>query len=149
MIARHERRAAADHHAAHHERAEYPPEEHAVLQRERNLEVLEDQRYHEHIVHRETHLDDVAREELHRSQTPAVELAVHAIDRGAQSRPVVGIAFEDEAAERHRERHGHRREGERLLHRRRVLRLVEHPEIEGQQKAHERKEPHPHQQHRR
>ena len=63
---REQRRAEPDEQAAHDERAEDAPEQHAVLVLRRHGEVLEDQHDDEDVVDAERFLDQVAREERQR-----------------------------------------------------------------------------------
>ena len=61
-----QRRAQPDEQAAHHQRAEDPPEQHPVLVLRRHGEVLEDQHDDEDVVDAERFLDQVAGEERQR-----------------------------------------------------------------------------------
>ena len=68
--------ADADHRAAHHQRAEDAPEQHAVLVDRRHREVTEDHRDDEDVVDAERLLDDVAGEVLQRRRAAVVDAAV-------------------------------------------------------------------------
>ena len=143
VVARHKLRTHADHRPTHHERAEDAPEQHAMLVHQRHLEVLEDQRDHEDVVHRETHLDDVAREELHRGQAAIVLQAVDRVGREAEAQPVRVVREVHEAGER--DRHDHRARGEEqcLAQRRRMRLAIEHAEVERQHDRDEQQESRP------
>ena len=106
VIALDELRPDPDHQAAHRERAEDPPEEDAVLIDEGDLEMLEDQRDDEDVVHRETELDDVPREELDRREGAVVDLPVDGIDMVPEFEPVpvVGELDQDGEGARHHDR---------------------------------------------
>jgi len=96
---RDERRADADHHAAHHQRAEDAPEEHAMLVHRRHAEVREDQRDDEDVVDAEAFLDDVAGQVFDGRAVAVVDDVVDAVDVTAQPQPVAliaeGFALED------------------------------------------------------
>ena len=64
LVLEDETRADTDHAAAHDQRADDAPEEHAMLILRRHREEREDQRDDEDVVHRERLLDDVANEIL-------------------------------------------------------------------------------------
>src|SRR6185436_974789 len=120
---RDECRARQDEDRPHHERPHDAPEEHAVLQRGRHLEVREDDQEHEHVVDGERFLDQVTRRELERALRPE---------------PVVDEHVE---AERQADPEGAPRE--RLLVADRVGLAMEHPEVEHQQGQDEQGEPEP------
>ena len=60
------RRARYDHDGPHDQRAEDAPEQHLVLIQRRHGEIGEQQREHEHVVHAQRFLDEIAGEELQR-----------------------------------------------------------------------------------
>ena len=66
LIAGNKRRAASDHRAAHDKRAQNAPKQHAMLIFERDTERGEDHRHNRNIVERQTFLDQVARNIIHR-----------------------------------------------------------------------------------
>ncbi len=112
--------ARDDEDRAHGDRADDSPEEHAVLQVVRDLEVGEDQDEDEEVVDGEGELEHVAGGE---------QLGV--------LRPPPGG---EQEAERDRQGDPHDAPGDRLLEGRLMVGLVEHPEVEGQHAGDETQE---------
>ena len=116
-----ERGAAQDHAATHGDRPHDAPEEDAMLEAEGNTEVREDQRYHEHVVHRQREFDQIAGEELEAVLvgTPAVDPEPEAQrQEDPESGPTQGLAKPHDTGP-----------------------TMEHAEVEGQ-KAHHRHQEH-------
>src|SRR4029077_12142631 len=65
--------AQANHRGAHHQRAQHPPEQQAMLVAGIDSEILEDQQEDEDIVHTERFFNDVAGEKLEAGPAPVRE----------------------------------------------------------------------------
>ena len=123
LEAREQQRADADEQTAHHERAENPVEQHAVLADRRHREVLEDHDHHEEVVDAERFLDHVARE---KRQGGIAALEVPEAEREHQR-------------QRHPDNHP-----DRCFARPHFVRLaVEDAEVQGEHRQHESHEPDP------
>ena len=99
MEARDQRRADADHHAAHHQRAEDAPEQHAVLVDRRHREEAEDHRDDEDVVDAERFLDDVAGEVLDGGARPSLSCPSTGSGLVPKPEPVILVAEVDEDRE--------------------------------------------------
>ena len=115
VVARHELRPDTNHQATHHQRAKDAPEQHPVLVLQRDAQVLEDQRNHEHVVHTQRQLDDVSREELDRGHPPVVHLPVHGIHGLTEPEPMGIVGVVHEHGEKQREHNRANRKGQRFL----------------------------------
>ena len=108
-----ERRAEADHHAAHDQCAKDAPEQDPVLLLQGHAEIGEDERDDEDVVHREAQLDDVAGDELDGFARRTVQV--------------------DEAGEGHRQREPQGGPTERLAELHDVRRAVEDAEVQREE----------------
>ena len=116
-------RAGGDKSAAHHQRAQDAPEQHAVLIRRGNGEVREDEGDDEDVVHRQRLLHQVAGQEFQR-RLPAREVP-------------------DARVEQQRERDPDGRPCRRLAQADRVCLAMEDAQVQRQHDEHGRVEPHP------
>jgi hypothetical protein len=149
LISMNELRPEPDHHTAHQQRAENPPEEHAVLVHRRHRKKPEDHRDDKNVVDRERLLDHVTREVFDRGAGP-VELAEriafahrHLIQRRAvkalaHPQPVVLISNVDERREKQCDADPHRRPRERFLQFDDVRLAMKDAQIEGEEHDDER-----------
>ncbi len=111
-----QRRARKNHHAAHHQRAQNPPFQHAVLKTFVDRERAKDHQEKEQIIDTEGFLDQIAGKKLNstllpgKCQTPSpnsTDSAIHAMvdhKRLAQF-DLMQLAVEDAEVERHRNQH--------------------------------------------
>ena len=125
--------------AAHHDRAEDAPEEHAVLERERHAEVREDQRDHHDVVEREAVLDQI-RGEVELRPPPSARVVQ--LDQARAVRTRVGVVHDQ--AKRQARPHPDAREQEGLARAHDARRAVEDPEVEGERAEDDDEESDPH-----
>jgi hypothetical protein len=137
-----QRRAGRDHHAAQHDRADDAPEQHAVLELRRDLQVTEDHRDHENVVDRQRPLEHVAGDELQHRIPPEVAAVAHPGPRG-KPQPAVLVQAIDHDREGHRDADPDSCPEQRLLDRERGRLAVQHAQVEDQQPKEEREEPRP------
>src|SRR5262249_26385686 len=121
--ARDQHGAEHDEHTAHHDGAENPVEQHAMLAALRNAEELEDENDDEDVVDAERLLDDVAGEERQADFVP--------------------VKNEQAGSKQEGESHPDGRPDGGLLRPNLVRLPMKHAEVEGEHREDERDEPHP------
>jgi hypothetical protein len=111
-----------------------------MLVQRRHAHVLEDHRDDEDVVGRQRKLDHVAREELHRGQSPVVHHPVELVDVRSQPQPVVLVEEVDEHPEARGEERHDDREAQRLLDGDDMRFLVQDAEVDREDEEHEGEE---------